>query len=223
MGRTCLGTHSQLWKDAAGLSQPGTLMTVASTADPRSFYRAPEPTAENPRQGAGASEQPLVCREGVGQGLAQATLQALVPRPLPSQLLGDQPFQTTPLAPILVPQAAVSSDRELGLKQQVFIVFQSGGQESDIKLWAGVVGFPWRLRGASSPRPLAQLPGSARGPRRSGACGRIAPTSASGVASPLRVSVLSVPLCMALLTGLRIHQIQAHFPRWQGDAQNPCS
>lgn len=96
VGRTCLRTHSQLWKDAAGLSQLGTLMTVASTADPRSFYRASEPTAENPRWGAGASEQPLVCREGVGQGLAQATLQALVPHPLPSQLLGDQPFQTTP-------------------------------------------------------------------------------------------------------------------------------
>ena len=70
-------------------------MTVASTADPRSSSSAPEPTAENPCRGAGFSEQPLVSREG-------AILQALVPRPLPSWLLGDEPFQTpAPASPVL--------------------------------------------------------------------------------------------------------------------------
>lgn len=78
-------------------------MTVASTADPRSSNSGPGPTAENPRQGAGASEQPLMSREGAGWGLAQAILQALGPRPLASSLLGHKPFQTTtPLSPISV-------------------------------------------------------------------------------------------------------------------------
>lgn len=113
--------------------------------------------------------------------------------------------------PVYMPQAAVGSDRELGLKQQVFIVFQSGGQESDIKLGQG-----WSVSpGGSEGVFQASRPAARECPWASAFWGRWAHAQPPppAAASPPCSLVLSVPLCMALLTGLRIHQIQAHFPR----------
>lgn len=72
-----VGTHSQLWKGAAGATQPGTLMTVASTADPGHSTEHLNQRLKTPVREAGPVKSSPLCAGRCGAGACPSSPQAL--------------------------------------------------------------------------------------------------------------------------------------------------